>query len=67
MPHVLDQLAAEDPNRILYYTCRGREPSAEPVTATILANAVNHLSWWLETQFKDLQDGTRVVGYIGPS
>ncbi|EFR04290.1 L-aminoadipate-semialdehyde dehydrogenase [Nannizzia gypsea CBS 118893] len=64
---VFDEVAAEEPGRILYSLPVSRDVSEgfRDITALQFANAVNRTAWWLEAE---LGKGSSfpTVGYFGP-
>jgi hypothetical protein len=68
IPQYVDDLAKQEPNRILYLIPRGAVVTDGflTITTAIFANAVNRASWFLE---KELGKSSTVetLGYIGPS
>jgi hypothetical protein len=67
LPHVIDNLARDKPNQILYEFPHGINVAQgfRSVSSTLYANAINRASWFLD---KSLGKGTNfdTLGYIGP-
>lgn len=68
VPHVIDDLAQQDPLRVLYEVPVGGDLSKgyHRVTTAQYANAINRASWWLEDKLGKPKGGFPTVGYIGP-
>ncbi|KAJ8133450.1 hypothetical protein O1611_g163 [Lasiodiplodia mahajangana] len=67
LPALVDEIAASDPNRILYSVANTNDPSAGflDINASTFARAVNRCAWYLK---EHLGPGQKfpVVTYIGP-
>lgn len=67
IPHVIDDLAHEEPDRILYEFPQAAETihTYRSVSAAAFANAINRASWFLE---RSLGKGANfeTLGYVGP-
>jgi hypothetical protein len=67
IPAVIDELAVEEPDRVIYEFARGTRV-ADGMTKLPMkdyANSINRAAWWLE---KELGKSTNFepLGYIGP-
>ncbi|OAA36878.1 Male sterility, NAD-binding protein [Metarhizium rileyi] len=64
LPVEIDRIARDEPDRVLFYTPRNNQPSQgyDEVTASLFANAINRVCWWLQSVV-----GTepKTIGYIG--
>jgi len=67
LPTVIDGLALEEPDRILYKVAVGEKVSDgfQETSVATYANAINRVAWWLE---KELGRSTTIetLGYMGP-
>ncbi|KAK3315685.1 Pyoverdine/dityrosine biosynthesis protein-domain-containing protein [Apodospora peruviana] len=71
IPHILDDLASTDPDRVIYSVAKSADVSQGmlEISALGMAQAVNKTSWWLYDQIGDSEATTsspQTVGYIGP-
>jgi acyl-CoA synthetase (AMP-forming)/AMP-acid ligase II len=68
LPHVVDELAQTDPDRVLYEFPSSNDRLSDTfvhVTARQYANAINRTAWWLETAL-GRRPSSPTVGYEGP-
>ncbi len=67
LPHVIDQIAQDQPERILYEFPRDGVVSHgfQQVSARDYANAINRASWWIEEALGRGVDA-ETIGYQGP-
>lgn len=68
LPALVDDIARDEPDRVLFSTPRNNQPSIgyDIVTAKTFANSVNRLCWWLESHV-GVNTEPKTVGYIGQS
>jgi hypothetical protein len=67
IPHILDDLAATDPNRVIFSVAKSSDISQglQEISALNMAKAVNKTAWWLHNQVGK-GSSPKTVGYIGP-
>jgi acyl-CoA synthetase (AMP-forming)/AMP-acid ligase II len=67
IPNVVDELARDDPDRIVYELADADDVTKpfEKITARRYANAINRAAKWLQ-DILGKQDNTPTVGYLGP-
>lgn len=68
LPHVVDELAQTDPDRVLYEFPSSNDRLSDPfvhVTSRHYANAINRTAWWLESALGK-RPSSPTVGYEGP-
>lgn len=68
LPVEIDEIARDDPGRVLFYTPRNNQPSQgyEVLTTKIFANAINRVCWWLESEV-GTKTTPKTIGYLGQS
>jgi hypothetical protein len=68
LPVVIDEIARDGPDRVLFYTPRNGQPSQgyDEVNTKIFANSINRLCGWLDSQLGS-PAGPRTIAYIGQS
>lgn len=68
LPVVIDEIARDEPDRVLFYTPRNGQPSQgyDEVTTKIFANSINRLCGWLDSQLGSSKV-SRTIAYIGQS
>lgn len=66
VPAEIDKIARDEPDRVLFYTPRNNQPSQgyNEVTASIFANAINRVCWWLQSE---VGAEPKTIGYVGQS
>jgi acyl-coenzyme A synthetase/AMP-(fatty) acid ligase len=66
--NMVDYLATSDPDRVWAQVSRTQdvEDGFRKITMKQLANAVNHVAWWLESKIGCSTD-FEVIAYLGPS
>lgn len=68
LPHVVDELAQTDPDRVLYEFPSRNDRLNDPfvtITARQYANAINRTAWWLNSAL-GRRPSSPTVGYEGP-
>nr|POE68694.1 non-canonical non-ribosomal peptide synthetase fub8 [Quercus suber] len=67
LPQLVDDLASQEPDRIVYSLARSSDISQgfRHVTAREFAQAVDKTAWWLHSRI-DVSTAIQTVGYIGP-
>ncbi len=67
IPQILDDLAANEPDRIIYSIARSSGPTYDfrHISARTFAKAVDKTAWWLRNQ-TGTPTTIETVGYIGP-
>lgn len=67
IPQILDNLAAREPDRVIYSvaTFSDISPNFRHITASAFAKAVDKTAWWLRGQLGS-SASIQTVGYIGP-
>ena len=67
IPHILDDLAAADPTRVIFSVAKSSDLSQglQKISALDMAKAVNKTAWWLHNQVGK-SSSPKTVGYIGP-
>ncbi|RYP62963.1 hypothetical protein DL769_007102 [Monosporascus sp. CRB-8-3] len=67
IPHIVDDLAKSDPERIVYSFPKSQDVSKgfRDVTARNLASAVDKVAWWLQKEI-GRSSSFETIGYIGP-
>ncbi|RYP70479.1 hypothetical protein DL771_005416 [Monosporascus sp. 5C6A] len=67
IPHIVDDLAKSDPERIVYSFPKSQDVSKgfRDVTARTLASAVDKVAWWLQKEI-GRSSSFETIGYIGP-
>jgi len=82
IPQILDQLAASQPERVVYSvaSCATEIPSFHHISARMFCKAVDKTAWWLQGQLDALKQAPcadananrqvlpkiQPLGYIGP-
>jgi hypothetical protein len=68
LPVVIDEIARDEPDRVLFYTPRNGQPSQgyDEVTTKIFANSINRLCGWLYSQLGS-PSSSKTIAYIGQS
>ncbi|KAK3311871.1 Pyoverdine/dityrosine biosynthesis protein-domain-containing protein [Apodospora peruviana] len=69
IPHILDDLASTDPDRVIYSVAKSADVSQRmlEISALRMTQAVNKTSWWLNAQIGEATSlSPQTVGYIGP-
>ncbi|ENH73619.1 Linear gramicidin synthase subunit D [Fusarium oxysporum f. sp. cubense race 1] len=66
LPVVIDEIARDEPDGVLFYTPRNGQPSQgyDEVTTKIFANSINRLCGWLDSQLGS-PAGPKTIAYIG--
>ncbi|KAM7195495.1 acetyl-CoA synthetase-like protein [Rhypophila sp. PSN 637] len=67
IPHILDDLAANEPDRVVYSVAKSADVSQGllDISAKAMAQAVDKAAWWLREQIGETSS-PKMVGYIGP-
>lgn len=67
IPHIIDDLALNEPDRITYSIVKSADVSQGMVeiSAKAMAQAVDKAAWWLQSQIGETSE-SQMVGYIGP-
>ena len=67
IPHIVDDLARSDPERIVYSFPKSQDVSQgfRDVSARELAHAVDKVAWWLHNEIGK-SSSFETIGYIGP-
>ena len=52
IPHLVDKMAIDEPDRVIYYISKSKDISQgfREITARNFADAVNKTAWWLHNQ-----------------
>ncbi|KAF5979584.1 nonribosomal peptide synthetase MxcG (component of the myxochelin iron transport regulon) [Fusarium bulbicola] len=66
LPVVIDEIARDEPDRVLFYTPHNGQPSQgyDEVTTKIFANSINRLCGWLDSQLGS-PTVSKTIAYIG--
>ncbi|KAM7185984.1 acetyl-CoA synthetase-like protein [Naviculisporaceae sp. PSN 640] len=67
IPHIIDDLALNEPDRVTYSIVKSADVSQgmTEISAKAMAQAVNKAAWWLQSQIGETSE-SQMVGYIGP-
>lgn len=67
IPHIVDDIAQRDPERIVYSFAKSQDISQgfRDVSARELASAVDKVAWWLDNTIGK-SSSFETIGYIGP-
>lgn len=67
IPQILDNVAATDPDRIVYSIAKSADISQglQHITAKQFAEAVDKTAWWIQSKVGK-STTLEAVGYIGP-
>ncbi|RYP43738.1 hypothetical protein DL768_009730 [Monosporascus sp. mg162] len=67
IPHIIDDLAKIDPERIIYSFPKSQDVSKgfRDVTARKLASAIDKVAWWLQKEI-GRSSSFETIGYVGP-
>lgn len=67
IPHIVDDLARSDPDRVVYSFPKSSDVSEgfRDVSARELAHAVDKVAWWLHNEI-GRSSSFETIGYIGP-
>ena len=67
IPHIVDDLAMSEPERIVYSFPKSQNVSQgfRDVSARELARAVDKVAWWLHNEIGK-SSSLETIGYIGP-
>lgn len=68
LPHVVDYYAHHEPDRVFaaIFKSGGGDHAFEDISIAMVANAVNHMAWWMKKNLKS-NSKRRTLAYIGPS
>lgn len=68
LPNVVDDLARDESNRILFEQPLGSSADAgfQKTTCREFANAIKRAAWWLEKTLSGKSTTFETIGYIGP-
>lgn len=69
LPHVVDYYAHHEPNRVFAAISKSESvpDGFEDITMAAMANAVNHMAWWISNSVKSKHAGKqRTLTYVGP-
>lgn len=64
LPNVIDDLARDEPARVIFEEALG--DGFRKTTVKKFANAINRTAWWLETHLGGKGVDFETLGYIGP-
>ena len=67
LPHIVDAVASETPDRIVYSIVHNPDDTRDikHITASAFAKAINKTAWWLNS-LVGAQTSVLPVGYVGP-
>lgn len=68
LPHVVDDIAAKEPDRIIYSFTRSKDPKDgfQNVTAQELARAINRCAWYIVKELGTPDQDFPTIAYMGP-
>ncbi|CAG9983307.1 unnamed protein product [Clonostachys byssicola] len=68
LPHVVDEIAAKEPDRTIYSFTRSKDPKHgfQNVTAQELARAINRCAWYIAKELGTSDQGFPTIAYMGP-
>ena len=69
LPHVIDYFAHHEPDRVFAAISQSESVANgfQDITMKAMANAVDHMAWWLSRSLKKKSDKRHTLAYIGPS
>jgi hypothetical protein len=67
LPHIVDEVASESPDRIVYSIVDDPDDAHDirHITASAFAKAIDKTAWWLNS-LVGAQTSVLPIGYIGP-